>query len=98
MQTKENTKGGKKAEEKGKKEDVEEVTNEGKKAEDKGKEEDVVEVSKAGESWSRNVIITEEKARGGECAEEGLVYDTCRGGEKPVGGRGRLRWTEYSLG
>ena len=47
MQTKENTKGGKKAEEKGKKEDVEEVTNEGKKAEDKGKEEDVEEVSKA---------------------------------------------------
>ena len=45
--------------------------NEGKKAEEKSKEEDVEEVSHAGESWSRNVIIEEEKARGGERAEKG---------------------------
>ena len=35
------------------------------KAEDKGKEEDEEEVSKAGESRVRNVIIEDEKARGG---------------------------------
>ena len=36
-----------------------------------GKEDVEEEVSKAGESWSRNVIIEEEQARGGERTEKG---------------------------
>ena len=67
---------------KGKKEEGE--LDEKMKAEDKGKKEDVEEVSKAGESWSRNVIIEEEKVRGGERAEKGWCMT-------PVG-KGRNRY------
>ena len=62
------------------------------KTEDKGKEEDDEEVSKAGESWVRNAIIQEEKARGGEREEKGW----CR---TPVGkGRNRYGPGQATLG
>ena len=96
-ETKEGTNKGQKAEDKDKEEDVLEVMNEGKTAEDMGKEEEVEEISKAGEGWDRNVIISDEKARGGGRAEKEWCRAPIEEGRNQRG-RGRIRGAEYPPG